>query len=79
MVAAAFPLAILGNLARMLAIVIAAEMAGQAAGNRVHEGGPLGVFSLLPYLLAFLGLFLLGHWLRERAPLTPPPPDTKTP
>jgi exosortase len=78
LVAVAFPLAVLGNLGRMLAIVIAAEMAGQAAGNRVHEGGPLGVFSLLPYLLAFLGLLLVGHWLRERPPPTPIPPDTKT-
>ncbi len=33
----------------------------------------------LPYLVAFLGLFLVGHWLRERAPLTPIPPATKTP
>lgn len=73
MIAVAFPLAVLGNLVRMLAIVFAAEIAGQAAGNRVHEGGPLGLFSLLPYLLAFVGLFLVGHWLRERAPLAPIP------
>jgi exosortase len=79
MLAVAFPLAILGNLVRMMAIIIAAEIAGQAAGNRVHEGGPLGVFSLLPYLLAFAGLFLVGHWLRERPPRTPMPPDAKTP
>jgi hypothetical protein len=62
----------------MLAIVIAAEIAGQAAGNRVHEGGRLGLFSLLPYLLAFVGLFLVGHWLREPAPRPPMPANTKT-
>lgn len=66
LVAVAFPLAVLGNLARMLAIIIAAEMGGQAAGNKVHEGGPLGVYSLMPYALAFAGLSLAGHWLRER-------------
>jgi exosortase len=66
LVAAAFPLAVLGNLARMLAIIIAADLGGQAAGNRVHEGGPLGVYSLMPYALAFAGLSLAGHWLRER-------------
>jgi hypothetical protein len=50
MVASAFPLAVLGNLLRMLTIIIAAEMGGQEWGSYVHEGGPGGVFSLLPYL-----------------------------
>ena len=65
LVASAFPWAILGNLVRMLAIIIAAELGGPQAGNYVHEGGPLGVLKLLPYLPAFAGLFLLGHWLPE--------------
>ncbi len=59
------PLAVLGNVVRMLTIVVAADLGGQEAGNSVHEGGPLGVYSLLPYIPAFAGLFLLGHWLRE--------------
>jgi exosortase len=66
LVAVAFPLAVLGSLARVLAIIIAAEMGGQAAGNKVLEGGPLGVYSLMPCALAFAGLLLAGHWLRER-------------
>ncbi len=74
MVAAAFPLAVLGNLLRMLAIIIAAEMGGQELGNRVHEGGPLGIFSLLPYAPAFVGLMLIEHYLRK--PRTPYPPQT---
>jgi exosortase len=78
MVASAFPLAVLGNLIRMLAIIIAAELGGQAAGNRVHEGGPAGLYSLLPYLPAFLGLILLGHWLRESKPPAPQPLTAKT-
>jgi exosortase len=65
MIASAFPLAVLGNLIRMLSIIIAAEIGGQSSGNWVHEGGPLGIFSLLPYLLAFGGLLLVEHYLRE--------------
>jgi exosortase len=65
MIAAAFPLAVLGNLLRMLAIVIAAEFGGQSWGNWVHDGGPFGTFSLLPYVPAFLGLLWLEGRLRE--------------
>jgi exosortase len=67
MIASSFPLAVLGNLVRMLFIVIAAEMGGQEWGSYVHEGGPGGVFSLLPYIPAFLGLLVLERYLR-----TPP-------
>ncbi len=66
MIAAAFPLAVLGNLLRMLAIVIAAELGGQEWGNYVHHGGPFGVFSLLPYVPAFIGLLLFERWLRPK-------------
>ena len=45
LMALAFPLAVLGNLARMLFIIMAAEIGGQEAGNYVHEGG---IFSLVP-------------------------------
>ena len=66
LIASAVPLAVLGNIVRMLTIIIAAEIWGQEGGNYVHEGGPFGVLSLLPYVAAFGGLLLLGHWLRER-------------
>jgi exosortase len=65
LIASAFPLAVMGNVVRMLTIIVAAEFGGQSAGNYVHEGGPMGIFSLLPYIPAFGGLLLLGHWLRE--------------
>ena len=65
LIASAVPLAVLGNIVRMLSIIIAAEIWGQEGGNYVHEGGPYGVLSLLPYVAAFGGLLLLGHWLRE--------------
>jgi exosortase len=71
-IASAFPLAVLGNFVRMLAIIIASEMGGQKWGNYVHEGGPGGILSLLPYVPAFLGLILLGSWLREPPPAPPP-------
>jgi hypothetical protein len=48
-----------------LSIVIAAEIGGQSAGETVHNGGPLGVYSLLPYVLAFGGLLAMEHYLRE--------------
>ncbi len=67
LIASAFPLAVLGNVVRMMTIVIAAEAGGQSAGSYVHEGGPLGILSLLPYVPAIAGLLVLGRWL-ERPP-----------
>jgi len=61
--ASAIPLAVLGNLARMLLIVIAAEIGGQSWGNYVHDST---VFSMLPYIPAILGLFFLGRLLHEK-------------
>jgi len=61
--ASAVPLAVLGNLVRMLSIVIAAEIGGQEWGNSVHDST---IFSMLPYIPAMAGLFLIGRFL-ERA------------
>ena len=74
LMASAVPLAVLGNVLRMLTIIVSAEFGGQKAGEYVHEGGPLGIISLLPYAGAFAGLLLLGHVLRERPlkPVVPP-------
>jgi len=63
LMALAFPLAVLGNLLRMLVIIVAAAFGGQSAGNYVHVST---IFSLLPYLPAFAGLFLAGWWLEKR-------------
>jgi exosortase len=68
--ASALPLAVSGNVLRMLVIIIAAEIWDQDAGKAVDEGGPWGVFALLPYVPAFAGLLFLGHLLRE-----PPEPE----
>lgn len=72
LLASAFPLAVLGNLLRLLSIIIAAEIGGQSWGHAVHDGGPYGVFSLLPYVPAFAGLFALEHFLREPKPKPAP-------
>ncbi len=67
-VASAFPLAVLGNLVRMLLIVVAAEMGGQKAGTSVHDSG---FFSMIPYVPAIMGLFWIGHLLGDRHPTAP--------
>jgi exosortase len=79
MIASAIPLSVLGNLLRMLSIVIAADTWGQEWGNYVHEGGPGGIFSLLPYALSFVGLLMLERYLtkptsRKSVPANPPQP-----
>ncbi len=76
LIGSAVPLAVVGNVVRMLTIVIAAEAWGPKAGTYVHDGGPMGFLSLLPYVPVFLGLFLLGSWLRESPRRSPPPGET---
>jgi exosortase len=62
MVLAAVPLAVMGNVLRLLLIILAAEAFNQEAGNAVHASF---VFSLVPYVPAFVGVLALAHWLRE--------------
>jgi len=63
MMALSIPFAVLGNLLRMLLIILAAVMGGQEWGNYVHEST---LISLVPYLPAFLGLLLVGWWLEKK-------------
>lgn len=65
LMATALPFAVLGNMVRLLCIIIAAETGGQEWGNYVHEGGPFGAISLLPYLPGIFGMLFLGHWLEN--------------
>ena len=65
MIASALPLAVFGNVVRMLTIVVAAEIGGQEVGLTCTRAGPFGIISLLPYVAAFAGLLLLGHLLHE--------------
>jgi exosortase len=66
LMALAVPFAVLGNMLRLLVIIIAAEMGGQKSGDYVHEGGPLGLISLLPYVPGIIGLLGIGFWLEKR-------------
>lgn len=80
----ALPLSVAGNFVRLMSIILAAEFGGQAAGNYVHEGGPGGVISLLPYVPAILGLLLAGRWMSEKKrdpqpPAAPAQPETTVP
>jgi exosortase len=67
MIALAVPFSVLGNLVRMLLIIVAAASGGQEWGNYVHEGGPFGIISLLPYLPAIIGLLWIGRWMEKRS------------
>jgi exosortase len=69
LVASAFPLAVAGNVARLLTIIITAELFGQSAGNYVHENH---LFNLLPYVPPILGLLVLGRFMDRRgSPVAP--------
>ncbi len=61
--ASGLPMAVVANVARLIMIVMAAEVFGQRAGDFVHENG---FFSMLPYVPAILGVMLVGRWLREK-------------
>jgi len=66
LMATALPFAVLGNMVRLLFIIVAAEMGGQKWGDYIHEGGPYGIFSLLPYIPGIFGLLFLGRWMENR-------------
>jgi exosortase len=61
----AFPFAVFSNVIRLLAIVFAAELFGQDAGNYVHESSWM---SLLPYVPAVAGMIFLGRGLQKIKP-----------
>jgi exosortase/archaeosortase family protein len=67
MMASAFPLAVIGNLVRMLCIIIAASIGGKSWGDFVHDGGPMGLISMLPYVPAIFGVLYLGRFLEKPA------------
>jgi exosortase len=63
LISLALPLSVLGNFARLMCIVVAAEFGGQSAGQFVHENS---FFSLIPYIPAIAGLLLAGRWLEDK-------------
>jgi len=78
MVGMALPLAIMGNVARLVTIIVAAQAFGQKAGEWVHDW-----FGFVTFAMALAVMLGLGHWLREPEALAPaaappsePPPAT---
>ena len=65
MIAAAFPLAVMGNVLRLLTLIMVSEAFGRERGEAFHDST---FFSLLPYIPAILGIMALGHFLREKKP-----------
>ena len=59
-IASAVPLAVVSNVVRLSSIIVAAEAFGQKAGDWVHNDSTL---SLLPYIPAIGGMFLIGYFL----------------
>jgi exosortase len=66
----AVPFAVLGNLIRMMFIIVAASLFGQKTGDWVHENG---FISLIPYVPAILGLLWVGSLLEKRQKKTVSP------
>lgn len=78
LMALAFPLSVLGNLTRMLLIIVAAEIGGQPWGMYVHEGCPIqlplnlpligneiAIVNLVPYVPAIAGLLIAGRLMEK--------------
>lgn len=63
LISLALPLSVLGNFARLMCIIVAAEFGGQSSGQFVHENS---FFSLIPYIPAIAGLLLAGRWLEDK-------------
>ncbi|MCB1125892.1 MAG: exosortase/archaeosortase family protein [Verrucomicrobiae bacterium] len=62
----AIPLALVGNVFRLVSIVVAAEAFGQEAGAFVHDW-----FGFVTFVMALGVLMGVGHWLREPEPPVP--------
>jgi exosortase len=63
MIALAPPLAIAGNVLRLLIIIVVAKIDGQQAGDKAHEST---IIMLLPYVPAMFALFWLGGLLEKK-------------
>jgi exosortase len=69
LIALAAPLAIAGNVLRLLIVILAAKVGGQKFGNDIHDNT---ITSLLPYVPAMLTLFWLGGLLEKKTPTDTP-------
>lgn len=60
LIALVVPLAVLGNTARIIAVIVTGEMAGQQAGAAIEQ--KLG---FVTFLVALGGVLLVGRWLEK--------------
>ena len=65
LIALAAPLAIAGNVLRLLIVIIAAKIGGQEMGSSVHNNT---IIMLIPYIPAILTLFWLGGLMEDKVP-----------
>lgn len=70
LLALVIPLAVAGNVLRLLTIIVAAKMGGQEWGARMHESS---LFGLLPYVPGIIVLVYLGRKWEEPAGVKPAP------
>lgn len=73
MVSLALPLAVAGNVLRLVSIIVAAEGFGREAGEFVHEW-----FGFVTFGLGLVVIFAVGNWLREGPRGTVSPAVTQT-
>lgn len=65
LIAMAFPLAIAGNVLRLMVVIMASKWRSREFGMWVHNNT---ITSLLPYVPAVLVLLWLGSWLEKKNP-----------
>lgn len=71
LVAAAIPLAVLGNIVRLITVIVVGDALGQKAGAAIENR-----FGFVTFLIGLLGMLLMGHLLREnRGPRPVGKPD----
>jgi exosortase len=74
MLALCFPLIYIGNVARIVAIIVAAHLGGQAWGDRVHEIMGFGIFAIV-----LGGVFGIAEIVAKRRPDWVVPPSDRRP
>jgi len=73
MMAAALPLAVVGNVARLMGVIIVAETFGQRAGAYVETK-----FGFVTFAVVIVCVLVLGRWLEARKPEALPAWESKT-
>lgn len=70
LIAAAVPLAVLGNVTRLSFTIMVAELGGQAAGKAVETN-----FGFVTFVVAIVCVFFISRWLEKSEPGPEPTPE----